>query len=354
MKLAEAVCRVAPTRLTVPYRIAGLSFDSVDLIVVTLRDESGMEGCGTASPVAGITGEDAAGTAAALQEAMLPALRGSDVSDLEGSITRAAAAAPRARAALAALDIALHDLHARQRGVPLVTMLGGALRRLYTSITIGIGDPEQMADTARRHAAKGFRAIKVKIGEQADQDLEAVRLIREAVGPSVAIRVDANQGYDGERGAEVARKLVALDVELIEQPVPAADLAGMRQVTEATRIPVVADEAVHVLEDLAPVRLAKAARGVNIKLMKCGGVLAARRLDRALSHAGMMSLVGCMDESCASIAAAAHFSAAAESVRWIDLDGHFDLENDPFEGGVTLRDGELVLSDAPGLGIRAV
>ncbi|MGH9869359.1 MAG: mandelate racemase/muconate lactonizing enzyme family protein [Candidatus Polarisedimenticolia bacterium] len=351
MRLTEARAQVIPTPLSVPYRIAGITFDRVDLVMVSLRDGKGTPGYGTASPVAQLTGEDAAGTASTLQEEMLPAVVGRDVSDLEETIGRAAASAPRARAALAAFDIALHDLHARSRGVPLVTMLGGARRRLFTSITIGIGDPELMADTARRHARAGFRAIKVKIGENPDADLDAVRRIREAVGPSVAIRVDANQGYDAPTAAEVARLLDPLGVELIEQPVAVGDPLALRQAGLSTRIPVVADESVHVVEDFEPLRAAGAARGVNIKLMKCGGVLAARRLDQALSRAGWASLVGCMDESRASIAAAAHFAAAAESVAWIDLDGHFDLAADPFTGGVELVNGELVLSDAHGLGV---
>jgi L-alanine-DL-glutamate epimerase-like enolase superfamily enzyme len=296
--------------------------------------------------------EDAAGTAATLRDLMLPALSGHDVSGLEETITRAAACAPGAHAALAALDIALHDLHARRRGMPLVAMLGGALRRLPTSITIGIGDPEAMAAAARRHAEAGFKAIKVKIGEDPEADVEAVRLIREAAGPSVAIRVDANQGYDAPTAAAVIRRLEPLGVELIEQPVPVGDPQAMRRAGVSARIPVVADESVHVVEDLDPLRLARAARGANIKLMKCGGLLGARRLDAALSSAGWMALVGCMDESRASIAAAAHFAAAAESVRWIDLDGHFDLAADPFTGGVDLVEGELVLRDTPGLGVE--
>jgi L-alanine-DL-glutamate epimerase-like enolase superfamily enzyme len=352
VKVVDARAELRPTRLTLPYRIAGIAFDHADLVILSLRDEQGTWGHGSATPIPKLTGDDAGQAVAALRDGMLPALDGYDVSDLEAAVGRAAEAGPGSPGALAALDIALHDLHARSRGVPLARMLGGSLRRLHTSITIGIGDPQQVAAAARRHAEAGFRAIKVKIGEAPDADVEAVRLVREAVGAQVAIRVYANQGYTTEQAVEVARRLEPLGVELIEQPVAVKNVEGLRQVGMATRAPVVVDEAVRVVEDFPPLQRARAARGVNVKLMKCGGVLAARRLDAALSRAGWMALVGCMDESRASIAAAAHFAAAAESVRWVDLDGHFDLDGDPFTGGVELVNGELVLGDEPGLGVR--
>jgi L-alanine-DL-glutamate epimerase-like enolase superfamily enzyme len=163
--------------------------------------------------------------------------------------------------------------------------------------------------------------------------------------------VDANAGYGPRDAALIAGELAALDIELFEQPVAERDLPAMASIAAACRVPVVADEGVKVAADLPPLVAAGAAGGANIKLMKCGGVAEARRLDAGLSRAGWSALVGCMDESCASIAAAAHFAAAATSVRWIDLDGHLDLSEDPFAGGVELRDGELVLGDAPGLGV---
>jgi L-alanine-DL-glutamate epimerase-like enolase superfamily enzyme len=230
-------------------------------------------------------------------------------------------------------------------------MLGGSRRRLLTSVTVGIGDPAAMAEAARRHAALGFRAIKVKIGENLESDLESLRLIREAVGTKVAIRVDANQGYATRDAVRAARAMERLGVELFEQPVAGDDLAGMREVAEASRAPVVADEPVKTADHLAPMIRAGAARGANIKLMKCGGIDEARRIDRALHAASWSALVGCMDESRASIAAAAHFASAAESVAWIDLDGHLDLAADPFSGGFEIHDGEIVLGDGPGLGV---
>jgi L-alanine-DL-glutamate epimerase-like enolase superfamily enzyme len=351
MRIVKAEGDVRRVPLTVPYRIAGRSFDAAEILLVTLRDETGREGYGAGSPVAPLTGLGVEASSQILDWGILPALLGRDVSDLAAAVACAEARAGGAAAALAAVDIALHDLHAKRAGVPLAAMLGGARLRLVTSVTVGIGEPEEMAASARRHAARGFRILKVKIGEDPDADVRALELIRAAAGPEVAIRVDANQGYSPADAASVARSLARLGVELFEQPVAAGDAAGMAQVAAGTAVPVVADEAVKDASDLPPLVAARAARGVNIKLMKCGGIAAARRIDAALEEAGWASLVGCFDESVAGIAAAAHFAAASLTAAWIDLDGHLDLAEDPFTGGVEIVDGEIVLGSAPGLGV---
>jgi L-alanine-DL-glutamate epimerase-like enolase superfamily enzyme len=351
MRLVEAKVVPKRVRITVPYRIAGHFFDTAEIVFLILRDETGVEGYGSASPVLHLTDDDFKTTARVLNSDLLPAVLGSDVSDLDATMARARAASTESRSGLAALDIALHDVHARRLGVPLVKMLGGARRRLITSITIGIGDPEEMVDTARGHIARGFRCLKIKIGEDERSDLEALRKMRETLGPGVTIRVDANQGYRPGQAIRMVRELQSLSIELIEQPVPKEDVAGMARVTAASGVPIVADEAVRIPSHLPPLVEARAAHGANIKLMKCGGIVEARRIDAALSRAGWKALVGCFDESRASIAAAAHFAAAGATTEWIDLDGHFDLAEDPFTGGIDLVDGELILSDAPGIGV---
>ncbi|HZI94263.1 MAG TPA: enolase C-terminal domain-like protein, partial [Patescibacteria group bacterium] len=219
------------------------------------------------------------------------------------------------------------------------------------SVTVGIDEPDSMVAAARRHLDRGFRILKVKIGENAAQDIMCLRMIRDAAGPDIIIRVDANEGYTATDAIEVARRLEDLDIELFEQPVAADRPDDLRRVGAATRAPVLADEAVKVAGDLAPLVRSGAASGANIKLMKCGGLGEARRIDAGLSQAGWRALVGCMDESRASISAAAHFAASAPSVAWIDLDGHLDLAGDPFGGGFEIRDGEIVLDDKPGLGV---
>ena len=286
-----------------------------------------------------------------LRDTIAPSVVGRDVSDLEDTVARASGVAGGAQSPLAALDVALHDLHAKCRGIPLVEMLGGARRRLVTSVTVGIDSAERMAQEAARHVASGFRAIKVKIGEDVTQDLRRLRAIRDAIGPGVRLRVDANEGYTPDDAIEVARSLLALAIELFEQPVSARDVDGMARVARASTVPVILDEAVLRAPDVAPLAAAGCGRGAVVKLMKCGGLAPARRLDAALAKVGWSSLVGCMDESRVTIAAAAAFAASAATPSWIDLDGHLDLAGDPFVGGFEIRDGEIVLGTAPGLGV---
>lgn len=344
---------LAPRRipLRVPYRIAGRRFDTAEILFVILRDETGATGFGSGSPVPPLTGDDFDSATRALEWSIRPAIVGRDIPDLAAAVALAEAAAPRARSALAAVDIALHDLCAKRLGLPLVDMLGGVRRRLFTSVTVGIETPQEMANAARRHVAHGFRILKIKIGEDAAIDMHRLERIRDAVGDDVALRVDANEGYAAADAIAVARRLEGLAVELFEQPIAAAAMQDLGTVGGATSVPVVVDESVKVAADLAPLVETRAARGANIKLMKCGGIREALRIDAALSQAGWRALVGCMDESRASIAAAAHFAAAAGSAEWIDLDGHLDLVSDPFDGGFKIENGEIVLGDGPGLGL---
>ena len=352
MKLRRIEVVARRVALTQPYRIAGRTRSETPIIYVTMHDDKGRTGYGSGSPMEDITGETLESTVDALENAILPVLHHTDVSDLEGTISRASARTRSARTALAAVDIALHDLHAKHLGVPLVEMLGGAKRRLFTSITVGIGETAVMADAAAGYAASGFKAIKVKIGENPGEDIERLKAIRTAVGSGVMIRVDANEGYTPDEAVEVARVLDELSIELFEQPIKAGDVQGLRRIGISSRLPTVLDESVHVVDDLQEATAARAAHGANIKLMKCGGLLPARRIDEALASAGWSALVGCTDESRASMAAAAHFAAAGASIAWVDLDGHFDLEQDSFKGGLELREGELVLGDSPGLGVE--
>ena len=352
MRITDA--RVEPRRIPikVPYRIAGHTFETAEMVFLILRDEAGREGYGSCTPIEHLTGDDFEGTARALRDEILPVVLGAEVSTIEGAMSEAAGVSPETPSALAALDMALYDLAAKRRGMPLVKMLGGSRRSLVTSVTVGITDQEVSIEQARRFAERGFRSIKVKIGEDAAADVARLRAIRAALPAGVLIRVDANQGYTPETAIEVARELERLGIELFEQPVRKEDVEGLRRVTEASKVPIVLDESVRVSAHLPPLLEARAGHGANIKLMKCGGIVEARVIDRMLHQAGWRALVGCMDESRASIAAAAHFAAAADSVAWIDLDGHLDLAADPFSGGVEVVDGALVLSDAPGLGVR--
>ena len=258
---------------------------------------------------------------------------------------------PRAPAAKAAVDIAIHDLAAKVANLPLYRYLGGGTRdRMVTDITIGIMPTPHAVEHARRWSQQGFRSLKVKIGADSKMDLDRLRAIRSAVGPSVELRIDGNEGYTWGQALQFARAARELDIAFFEQPVPAGDLEGMRILAEASPIPIMADEMVLTPDDAKKVRWGNAAKAVNLKLMKHGGIARAMEVDTICASAGYPTMVGCMSEPQLSIAAGLQFALASTNVRWLALDSHFNHASDP-SSGLEFKRGRLLASDKPGLGI---
>ncbi|MDC0742654.1 dipeptide epimerase [Polyangium mundeleinium] len=261
--------------------------------------------------------------------------------------------------ARAALETALLDAWARLLGMPLRRLLGGsrgeATRRLETDITIPIAEPARMAELAQGWAARGFRHFKVKVGKDMDQDLAALFAIRNAV-PDARFRIDANAGFSAAQAITMGRAVEArgLVVECWEQPCAADDLEGMAEVAAALAPPVIADESVKTLADLGRVRAARAADGVNLKLVKSGGPLGALSIGRAAKEAGMPIMIGGMVETRLGMTAGAHVAAALGGVDFVDLDTAWLLDGDPYRGGYEADGPRYELSAEPGLGVTAI
>jgi L-alanine-DL-glutamate epimerase-like enolase superfamily enzyme len=240
-------------------------------------------------------------------------------------------------------------------GLPVRALLGGdpGPIELVTDITIPIGDPPHMADLAKAWRDQGFSLFKVKVGKDLDHDIEALEGIARAV-PGAALRIDANAGFTSAEAIAFARELERrkIPIECFEQPCPTDDIEAMAEVTRAIAIPVVADESVKTLADLDRVIAAKAARGVNLKLAKSGGPLAALAIGRAALAAGMDLMVGGMVETRLGMTAAAHVAAALGGARFIDLDTAWLLAEDPYEGGYRAQGPHYTLDPEPGLGVR--
>ncbi|MGH3658903.1 MAG: mandelate racemase/muconate lactonizing enzyme family protein, partial [Micromonosporaceae bacterium] len=251
--------------------------------------------------------------------------------------------------------IALHDLAARRLGVPLVRLLGGSTLTVATDVTISAGDPESLATAARARTADGFSVLKLKVGtEDAIADVARVRAVRDAVGPDVGIRLDANQGWTRKSAvrAITAMEDAGLDVELVEQPVPARDLDGLAWVTDRVATPVLADESVYGVADLVEVLRRRGADMVNVKLAKSGGLAPARTLLDLAVASGMGTMVGPMMEGPVGVAAAASLVAAYRTTVVSDLDAAWWLASSPIEGGPRYHQGTVLLSDKAGLGVK--
>lgn len=277
-------------------------------------------------------------------------LVGTDESDLLKLHQRLDAIAPGNTAAKAGVDIAIFDLLSKRDKKPLYEFLGGSKDRMPTDMTIGIEPKEVTVKKALLHFKAGFRALKVKVGLDLEEDIRRVAAVREAVGPRVELRVDANQGYSVERAIRFAEAMVPYDVEVIEQPVPADDYAGLKAVTNASPIPIMADESVRSVLDARKVAREGDADMINIKLMKSAGINDAVMINRLAESTDMNTMIGCMGEIQVSITAALHFALSSENVKFADLDSHFSIVDDP-SSGLVFSEGMLVAPNRPGLGI---
>ena len=337
--------------LAEPYSIANERFEHAENVFLRLLTDTGPAGVGCAAPDFGVTGETAQTVLAAIDDVVRECLKGHDprrvlrvLDELEGPL----AGQP---AALAAVDMALHDLLARVAGLPLWVLLGGYRESIVTSVTIGIMPADDTVKRALDFAGQGFVALKIKGGRDVDDDIERVRRVREAVGDGVELRFDANQGYDSDGALRFIEETRGARLELVEQPTPISHPDALGHVSSGSHLPVMADESLQTLRDAFRIAANDQADMVNVKLMKVGGLAAAQRINAVARAARLEVMVGCMDECALAIAGGLAFALAHRNVLYADLDGHFDLLDDPTAGAVVLEAGRLYPLARPGLGV---
>ena len=355
MKIKKIHVWTADLGNTKPYTIAFKTIDEVLNTFVEITLDNGVTGIGAANPSEYVTGENLSDTQAALAEGNIAFLIGRDIREINQLLYEIFLKFPATPAARAALDIALHDAFTKFLGIPLVKYLGQKIRTLPTSNTIGIKNVEETLKEAEEYGKLGFKALKVKIGKDLEEDIERLVKLREKFGNKFSIRIDANQGYTPAQTITFYNRTKDLAIELIEQPLPAKALAELKQLPEDVRKVIAADESLLSVRDaLALVKPPSAAGIFNIKLMKCGGVAEGLKIANIGYHENIDLFWGCNDESIVSITAALHAAFACTNTRYIDLDDSLDLGRDVVKGGFILHDGMMQCSDEPGLGLERI
>jgi len=324
--------------LRTPFVTALRRTSTVETLLIEIITQDGTRGLGEAPQVWQVTGESVAGARACIEGPMTALLTGRDATDYVPLLREVRQAVVGNLSAKAAIDVAVHDLVARQMGVSLVRFLGGTTTTVATDVTLSVGPVDELVKAAVARVAEGFNVLKIKVGSDPDTDVHAVTTVREAVGPQVKIRLDANQGWTERRAVRAIRALedAQVDIELVEQPIAASDLDGLARITAQVDTAVMVDEAVYGITDLMEVIRRHAADMVNVKLAKCGGLAVARTLLDLASSAGIGAIVGSMMGSAVGVGAAASLAAAYGTSATSDLDAAWWLAR-PMDGGIRTK-----------------
>lgn len=249
-----------------------------------------------------------------------------------------------------AFDIAFHDLAAKAAGVPLYVFLGGKKKEIQTDLTIGIDTPENMAATAIQFINNGVKTIKVKLGKKYKEDVERIRLIREAVGPSILLRTDANQGWTYDEALYALEHIAPFDIQFCEQPMRHWNDHLLPQLRKLSPVKIMADESVFDHHDAIRLIDADACDYINIKLAKSGGILEAKKIADVAKERNIPCMLGGMIESRLALTAKVHFAMSHDNIKFYDLDtcllGH---KLDPVTGGAQYKNYFLELPDGPGI-----
>lgn len=327
-------------------------FQSSKNVLVKVQLSNGIIGYGEGSECGFITGD--------IQETMLSVLRyvqpiliGQDIHGWRKILAEGRKMLSGHPSAFWALETALIDAYTQVLGVPLYAFLGGAKEQVETDITISIVTPERAKELVQAALVQGFSNFKIKVGKNLADDFARVHAVAETA-PEANLRIDANQGYTPKEAVQFIQTLwqEGIGVQLLEQPVQKDDLFGLKYVCDHSPVPVVADESVFDVRHVLEVVRLRAADVINIKLAKCGGILAALDMIALAKSAGIELMLGCMLESNIGIASSVHLACGTGAFTYLDLDGHLLIENCLLAGGFTTNG--AILSVDPtiaGLGI---
>jgi len=333
-----------------PFRVALSTITSAENVLVRLRTREGVVGWGEASPYSPVTGETQA-VDLAVGKDLANFVRGRDPFTLSAIVSDMDGFTPSNTSIKAALEMAVWDICGKLAGQPVYKLLGAYRDSFETDITIGMGTPEEMAKKATKYVQDGFKTLKVKLGDGPEPDTQRMKAIRDAIGYSIKLRTDANQGWTAAETVRALRMMEKYQMQICEQPVPYWDVEGLKFSRDNSPTPIMADESVHSPHDALAIVRENAVDCINIKLMKSGGLLRGVQIATVAASAGVTCMVGCMEETRLALTAGAHLVCSQKNIVYADLDGFLELSVDPVIGGMQMKDGIVTLPNTPGLGV---
>ena len=357
MKITDIRLGMVKVPLKTPFKTALRAVNNIEDVIVMIETDTGHVGYGEAPATAVITGDIHGSIIEAIRTVIKPKLIGLDISDLNQVTRTIQNCIMKNYSAKAAVEIAVYDLFAQLYKAPLYKMLGGGVPKLTTDLTISVDYIDKMVADSLDAVDRGFETLKVKVGKDIGVDIERVKAIYAAVEGRALIRLDANQGWTAKEAVYALHKLedAGVRLELVEQPVKALDIDGLKYVTDRVHTPVMADETTFSPREVIDLIKMRAADIINIKLMKTGGISNAIKIADICSFYDMQCMIGCMLETSVSVSAAVHLAVAkSDVITKVDLDGPSLCAFDPVVGSVNFDGADISINDEPGLGIKSI
>ncbi|MFC6997505.1 mandelate racemase/muconate lactonizing enzyme family protein [Rufibacter roseus] len=333
-----------------PFTIATGTMTATQNVLIRVHTDQGLYGVGECSAFPVVVGETQE-TCLAMAKDFAKIWKGKDASDIPGRLHELNLYTAYNPTAKSAFDMALYDLAAKAANQPLYQYLGGSKRSIETDITIGISSPEEMATQAKEFKSKGASMIKVKLGKGVNEDLERIRAIRQAVGPEIKLRLDANQGWEFDEAGYAFQAMEELDIQFCEQPMRTWYDDYLPELVQKSPVKIMADESCYHHHDARKLIAKGATDYLNIKFAKSGGIAEAQRIADIAEKNNTPCMIGCMLESRLALSANLHFAYANPTLQFFDLDSCMTgpLE-DPVVGGVSYNGFLMEMEDQIGIG----
>lgn len=351
LTIEQITIYASPIKLKEPFVISLGPLTHAENVVIEMRTKEGLTGFGECSPFLTINGESM-GTALVVAQLLAKVLKGKDALDTEGCIQAMDKIIYGNSSIKSAFDMALYDIASQQAQLPLYAFLGGTKNKIIqTDYTISLGPLEKMVLDAQRIKSNGFQIIKVKLGGTKEEDIQRVKAIREAIGPDITLRIDANQGWIPLDALEILKTIAPYDIQHCEEPIPRWQFMKLPFLRAQSPIPIMADESCCDENDAERLIELQACDSINVKLGKSGGIFKALKIIRLAEQAKRDLQIGGFLESRLAFTASAHLALCSDQVLHYDFDTPMMFEEDPVQGGIQYGEKGIVeVPDLIGLG----